>query len=299
MTELQFELIATIPSQCELGEGPVWDERIGVVWFTDIQQAQLLRLDWPSRVLTRFALPERLGSLGLTDDPTRLVCAFASGFAWFEPESGRCRWISRTEPEYHGIRMNDGRVDRAGRFWAGSMVENAALSGGRGGALYRLDSGAGKGPECLFGGISISNSICFSPTGGQLYFADTPTREIKVFDCDPVTGALGNSCRFAAVDGVGFPDGSDVDAAGRLWNAEWGSGQVTVYQIDGSILARLAMPVAQVTCVAFGGELLDHLFVTTAYEGLSAEERSAQPHAGDLFVYRTNAHGLPAATFAG
>lgn len=299
MTELQFELIATIPSQCELGEGPVWDGRIGALWFTDIQQAQLLRLDWPSRVLTRFALPERLGSLGLTADPARLVCAFASGFAWFEPESGRCSWISRTEPEYQGIRMNDGRVDRAGRFWGGSMVEDAALAAGRGGALYRLDSGAGKGPESLFGGISISNSICFSPSGDQLYFTDTPTREIKVFDCNPATGALGNSCRFAAVDGAGFPDGSDVDAAGRLWNAEWGSGQVTVYQIDGSILAHLAFPVSQVTCVAFGGELLDHLFVTTAYEGLPAEQRSAQPHAGDLFVYRTNARGLPAATFAG
>lgn len=299
MTALQFELIATIPSQCELGEGPVWDGRIGALWFTDIQQEQLLRLDWPSRMLTRFALPERLGSLGLTADPARLVCAFASGFAWFEPERGRCSWISRTEPEYQGIRMNDGRVDRAGRFWAGSMVEDAALAAGRGGALYRLDSGAGKGPESLFGGISISNSICFSPSGDQLYFTDTPTREIKVFDCNPATGALGNSCRFAAVDGAGFPDGSDVDAAGRLWNAEWGSGQVTVYQIDGSILARLALPVAQVTCVAFGGEQLDHLFVTTAYEGLPAKQRSAQPHAGDLFVYRTNARGLPAATFAG
>lgn len=299
MTELQFELIATIPTQCELGEGPVWDVRIGALWFTDIQQAQLLRLDWPSRDLTRFDLPERLGSLGLTRDPAKLVCAFASGFAWFEPATGKCSWISRTEPEYQGIRMNDGRVDRAGRFWAGSMVEDAKLAAGRGGALYRLDAGVGKGPESLFGGIAISNSICFSPHGDQLYFTDTPTREITVFDCNPATGALGNSCRFAALAGGGFPDGSEVDAAGRLWNAEWGSGQVTVYQIDGSILAQLALPVSQVTCVAFGGELLDHLFVTTAYEGLPAEQRSAQPHAGDLFVYRINARGLPAAAFAG
>ncbi|MEY4239721.1 MAG: hypothetical protein RL339_2322 [Pseudomonadota bacterium] len=299
MDALQFELIATIPAQCELGEGPVWDGRIGVLWFTDIQQSKLLSLEWPSRKLSSFDVPERLGSLGLTPDPERLVCALASGFAWFEPHSGKCSWISRTEPQYQGIRMNDGRVDRAGRFWAGSMVERRELSAGRGGALYRLDSGTGRGPEILFGGFSISNSICFSPSGDQLYFADTPTREIRVFDCNPETGALGNSCRFAAPDGPGSPDGSDVDAAGRLWNAEWGSGQVTVYQIDGSVLARVVLPVSQVTCIAFGGDSYDTLFVTTAREGLSAEQLEREPQAGDVFIYRTNARGLPATPFAG
>jgi sugar lactone lactonase YvrE len=299
MSGLRFELVATIPAHCVLGEGPVWDGRIGALWFTDIQQAQLLRLDWPSKELTRFPLPERLGSLGLTDDPARLVCAFASGFAWFEPAIGRCRWIVRTEPEYRGIRMNDGRVDRAGRFWAGSMVEDESLAPPERGSLYRLDRGDYKALNRLCDGISISNSICFTAAGDELYFADTPKQEIRVFDCDPATGELGNSCRFASLTGEAFPDGSDTDATGRVWNAEWGTGRVTVYGVDGTIEAKLDLPVSQATCIAFGGSGLDHLFVTSAREGLTDEQLRAEPDAGNVFVYRTNALGLSAPIFGG
>ena len=299
MEELRFEPVTTIPAQCVLGEGPVWDGRIGALWFTDIQQAQLLRLDWPAGTLTRYDLPERLGSLGLTANPARLVCAFASGFAWYDPVKGTRDWIHRTEPEYRGIRMNDGRVDRAGRFWAGSMVENRELAGTRGGTLYRLDRGDGLPPAQMLDGIAISNSTAFSPTGDRLYFTDTPTQEIRAFDLDPLTRAIGPGRSFARLSGAAFPDGSDVDAAGRLWNAEWGSGRVTVYAPDGRIEGQLELPASQVTCVAFGGEALDHLFVTSAREGLSGEQLAGEPHAGDLFVYRINASGLPTPLFLG
>ncbi|HSF12112.1 MAG TPA: SMP-30/gluconolactonase/LRE family protein [Erythrobacter sp.] len=293
-----MELIATIPAQCVLGEGPLWDHRLGCLWFTDIQSAQLLRLDWPLGELERYDLPERLGSLGLTADPAQLVCAFASGFALYAPATGICQWLGKTEPDYRGIRMNDGRVDRQGRFWAGSMVENRKLAGGEGGSLYRLD-GRDAAPATLRGEIAISNATCFEPDGSALYFTDTPTQEILRYPLDAETGALGEPAVFARLSGEAYPDGADVDGAGRVWNAEWGSGRVTAYNPDGSQFAQIALPVTQVTCVAFGGENFDLLFVTSAREGLSPEALVREPQAGDVFVYRVGVSGLPAPLWRG
>lgn len=296
MAGISSELIATIPSRCELGEGPVWDDRANCLWFTDIQQSQLLRLDWTTRELIRFSLPERLGSLGLTQDAGQLACAFASGLALFTPQTGRIDWLHRIEPEYRGIRMNDGRMDRQGRFWAGSMVEQEQAAPTERGSLYRLDQANGARVERLFSGISISNAICFSPMGDRLYFADTPSQEIVCFDLAP-DGSIANRRSFARLAGRAWPDGADVDAAGRVWNAEWGSGRVTAYDPDGSVLARIDLPVSQATCIAFGGAQLDLLFVTTAREGLSDEALRKEPLAGDVLVYRTGVRGLPAPHF--
>lgn len=294
----EIELVAHIPAACVLGEGPVWDHRESCLWFTDIQSAQLLRLDWPSATLTRYDLPERLGSMGLTADPAQLVCAFASGFALYTPATSACEWLAKTEPEYRGIRMNDGRVDRQGRFWAGSMVERRKLAGGASGSLYRLGS-AEAAPASLRGGIAISNAISFAPDGTALYFTDTPTQEILRFPLDPATGALGEPAVFAQLSGSAYPDGADVDAAGRLWNAEWGSGRVTAYNSDGSQFAQIALPASQVSCVTFGGAALELLFVTTAREGLDAARLAREPMAGDLFVYRPGVTGLAAPVWLG
>ncbi len=292
-----MELIATIPAGCVLGEGPVWDHRLACLWFTDIQSAQLLRVDWPSGALTRFALPERLGSLGLTDDPAQLVCAFASGFALYAPATGICQWLCKTEADYRGMRMNDGRIDRQGRFWAGSMVEDRKFAPSEKGSLYCLD--AGGAVQAVRSGIAISNAISFAPDGSALYFTDTPTQQILRYPLDAESGGVGEPAVFAQLAGDAFPDGADVDAAGRLWNAEWGSGRVTAYNPDGSRHAQIDLPVSQVTCVAFGGADLDLLFVTSAREGLGDEALAREPQAGDVFVYRPGVTGLPAPRWRG
>ena len=206
------------------------------------------------RRLERFALPERLGSLALTDDPQRLLLALASGFVVFAPATGHMRWLHKVELEYRGVRLNDGRVDRQGRFWAGSMVEDARLAPLERGSLYRLDPPGAAAPVALRDGISISNSICFSPDGAWAYFADTPTRRIMRY---PASDALGPGDVFAQTEAECWPDGSDVDAAGRVWNAQWGGSRVTIYAPDGTVAGRLALPVSQPTCVAFGGPDLE------------------------------------------
>ncbi|QIG53522.1 SMP-30/gluconolactonase/LRE family protein [Altererythrobacter sp. BO-6] len=294
----QYELVGTIPTQCVLGEGPVWDGRLCALWLTDIQQAQLLRIDWPSQAITRFDLPERLGSLGLTADPEQLVCAFASGFALCRPATGQIDWLFRTEPEYRGVRMNDGRVDRQGRFWAGSMVEREAGSPPERGSLWRLDRADRSTPHILLSGITISNSTCFSPAGDRLYFTDTPSQEIASYALAP-EGSISDRRVFTRLAGEAYPDGSEVDAKGRLWNAEWGSGRVTAYNPDGSLFTQINLPVSQATCIAFGGPELDLLFVTTAREGLPDDRLALEPHAGDVLVYRLGVKGLPAPVFRG
>lgn len=290
-------LVRIVKAGCTLGEGPVWDERWQGLWWTDIQAARLYRWHWRApEAEEAIALPERLGSFGLTDDPAWLVCAFESGFAFFHPESGRIEWIVRPDELGNGVRMNDGRIDRAGRFWAGSMVEDPSRTGNRAGTLYRLDPDLSL--KRLRSGIAISNAIAFAPDGGSMWFTDTPSQMILRLALDEA----GKPCaetEFAGLDGPRHPDGADCDALGHLWNAEWGGWRVTCYATDGAVCGRIDLPVAQPTSVTFGGPDFKHLLITSARENLGKEALTAQPHAGDLLICETDYTGVAAPRFAG
>jgi len=184
------------------------------------------------------------------------------------------------------LRFNDGRVDRRGRFWAGSMVEGAGEATGK---LYCLSKGTA---EVHLTGISICNSVCFSPDGRHMYFADTPHRKILRFDTDAATGDLKNRMVLVETPPGAYPDGSNVDAEGHVWNAHWGAGRVVRYAPDGTISGGITVPASQPTCVAFGGDDLDLLLVTSARENLNELELAQQPHAGDLFIYRLGVKGI-------
>ena len=295
-------LVAIIPSQCILGEGPVWDDRLGRLWFTDIQSAQLLAWDQAGATLSRWPLPERLGSLALTDDPGKLLCALASGFAVLDVQSLEITWLHRIEPVYRGLRLNDGRVDRQGRFWAGTMVEDEALAPPERASLWRLDPPGTRPPQRMLDGIGISNAISFPPDGNSLCFADSPTRRISRHILAGANQLIDKTMPFALLPEGHYPDGADVDAAGLLWNAEWGGGRVTAWGSDGRVIGHLPAPVSQPSCIAFGGPGLGLLFVTSAREGLGQAALAAEPHAGDVLVYESDSalgfKGLPAGRFA-
>ena len=175
------------------------------------------------------------------------------------------------------------------------MVEGGGAASGK---LYRLASGApGATSRILLTGIAISNSICFSPDGRQMYFADTPHRMIVRYDLDPDSGSISNRQLFARTPPGVYPDGSHVDANGHLWNAQWGSGKVVRYAPDGTISGTIDVPASHVSCVAFGGVDLDLLFVTSARQDLSPIQLAGEPHAGDLFIYQLNIKGLADARF--
>ncbi len=284
------ELVGTIPCQCTLGEGPVWDERLGRLWWTDIQERRLHYWDWEGQESRWFDCPERLGSLGLTDDPDWLVCAFASGFALFQPKDGELRWLARPEEKYRGIRFNDGRVDRQGNFWAGSMVEDESLTNGAKGSLYRLTPRIELTRQ--IDGIGIANSIAWSPDGEWMWFADSTEGIIRRYAHDPHSGSLSDHVDCARPPLGHSPDGSDVDAEGSLWNSEWGGACITRYANDEQ--QRIALPVSQPTCIAFGGPAFDHMFVTSAREGLDTEQLNAEPESGNVLILKTAVTGLPA-----
>jgi L-arabinonolactonase len=275
------------------GEGVVWDSRRQALWWTDIPGRRLHRYDWASRTARVFDTPERVGSFGLVAGSEQLITAFESGIALYnpqlDPDPRELTWLARPQAGVRGVRFNDGRVDRRGRFWCGTMVEEEGCL--ETGNLYSIEGT--QDVRCHVRGVRISNGICMSPDGSQLYFADSPSRTIHVYDLNEPAGTLGPARHFAQSPEGALPDGAAVDAEGYLWSAHWGGAAIARYAPDGSLERAIAVPATQPTCVCFGGPDLDLLFVTSAREGLDVATLDKEPNAGDIFVYRTGVRGLP------
>lgn len=282
MTPLHVLDVKTI-----LGEGVLWDARLNSAVWTDIQSSRFWQWQ-PGSEPASFALPQRLGSIALTETPGTYLGGFESGFAHFTPATGAFDMLAPVTADHVHLRLNDGRVDRSGTFWVGSMAE---AKGSPLGNLWRYDGGGQATP--FLGDIKIPNSLCWSGDGTQMYFADSPRQTIWRFAFDPNDGPVGDPEVFATTTGNRYPDGSCIDAEDHLWNAQWGSGEVVRYRPDGSIERRIALPVSQPSCPAFGGADLNLLMVTTARDGLTADALAAQPLAGALFIYETDVTGLP------
>jgi len=271
-----------------LGEGILWDSRREVLWWTDIQGRRLHRYEWTHGAMQIVDTPDRVGSFGLVEASENLITAFASGIALYDVHEQSVAWLT-TETLGPGIRFNDGRVDRRGRFWSGTMVEGERLAAG--GCLYSIDA-TGEA-RCHVRGVWISNGLCVSPDGTRLYFADSPTRTISVYDLIEPEGVLGTPRLFARTPKGAYPDGAAIDADGCMWSAQWGAGRIVRYTPDGRIDRTLEVPTSQPSCVCFGGPDLDVLCVTSAREGLDGSRLHAEPHAGDVFLYRAGVKGLP------
>jgi len=290
-----MELVETLRVRNTLGEGIQWDVETKAAWWTDIQERTILRYVLSTGALDTFAMPERVGSFGLIEGSDNIVAAFESGFAIADLEGSIVRWLGKPDAALPGVRFNDGRVDRQGRFWAGSMVETDPR--GARGNLYCADKdGAVQRRES---GIIISNGLCWSPDSRHMYFSDSPLRTIYVYDFDARDGSIANRRVFAHTPEGAHPDGATVDAEGYLWSAHWGAGQIVRYRPDGSVDRSLPVPASQPTCVAFGGTDLDLLFVTSARENLSEQALTDQPDAGNVFIYKMDVKGLPDRRYIG
>jgi sugar lactone lactonase YvrE len=192
--------------------------------------------------------------------------------------------------------MNDGRCDPAGRFWAGTMSTEREPGAG---SLYRLEQvGGALLPQRVLGGLTVANGIDWSPEGRLMYYIDSPTQRIDVFDFDVETGAISNRRIFAEIPKAeGLPDGMVVDAEGGVWVALFGAGRLRRYTPSAVVAQEIEVPVALVTSAAFGGPGLGDLYITTARHRLSAEERDRQIHAGSLFCCRPGPTGRLAHRF--
>jgi sugar lactone lactonase YvrE len=281
----------TIKAGNLLGECILWDDETQALWWTDIEGRRLCCFDWRSRSLASFATPERLCSFGFVAGSTRLIAAFESGFALYDPRSGAVDWLERLSIE--GLRLNDGRVDRQGRFWAGGMAEREDAVGRA--QLFCVDA-EGRVHRRL-GGLTISNGICWSPAGTTFYFTDSPGRVIWRYAFDPADGTLSGRANFAEALAGALPDGATVDAEGYLWSAQWGAGRIVRYAADGRPDLVLEVPASRPTCVTFAGPARDFLCVTTARHGLSEAALAGETGAGNVFVYNVGVQGLPEARY--
>jgi sugar lactone lactonase YvrE len=276
-----------------LGEGPVWDDRDGCLWWVDITGEAVHRTDLATRRDHAIPVGQMVGAVGLRAE-AGLIAALQDGFATIDP-GGRLELVAPIEQDNAETRMNDGKVDPAGRFWAGTMeiAEKRAI-----GTLYRLDPDFGV--TSTVSNLAITNGLDWSLDGRTMYYIDTPTRRVDRFGFDEATGALSNRrvC-FPIRDGAGGPDGMTVDAEGFLWVALWDGWGVERYAPDGTLDRRIHVPAAQTTSCAFGGPDLDLLFITSAQKDLPPSTRADQPHAGAVFVCQPGVRGRLPFRFAG
>jgi L-arabinonolactonase len=269
-----------------LGECVLWDQRTGILQWTDIESSCLWQWDLKTSPICH-SLPQRLGSFALTPDPDYYLGAFEHGFARFSVTKPFFEITAPITQRTPHLRMNDGRTDRSGRFWAGSMAEG---QGAPLGSLWRYD-GNGAASAYLHD-IRIPNSLCWNRAGDIMYFSDSPRNIIWAYEFDAEAGPIGKARIFAQTPPGVHPDGSCIDAEDYLWNAQWGAGQIVRYRPDGSIERSLSLPVSQPSCVAFAGSELDLLCITTARVDLDQKMLSEQPLAGGLLIYETDATGL-------
>lgn len=278
-----------------LGEGAAWCDRDHRLWWVDILAPALHRFDPVTTHDDAWLMPEPIGCLALGPG-SAVVVALASGLAWFDPTTEQLERFLPIEADQPDMRLNDGRCDRQGRFWVGSMALHTQPAPARG-TLYRCAAGKAV-PQRT--GIQVPNCTAFSPDGRTMYFTDTPTNRILAFDLDPDTGALSNERDFATLPAYrGLPDGATVDAEGGLWVAHWDGGRVSRFKPDGSLDRSVRLPVPRPTCLAFGGDDLGTLFITSARTGLDAGALEQAPLSGGIFAFRPGVRGVPEPRFRG
>lgn len=281
-----------VKAQNVLGECTLWCEREQTLWWVDSRAPALYRHDLSLSETRALALPEVIGSFAFRVWGG-MVAALRSGLYFLDPVGGALQRIAAPEAGLPENRFNDGRCDRRGRFFAGTMSD---VRRDPSGSLYRLDTDL----ACtrVFSGIIVPNSIAWSPDDRRMYFADTYRGRIMAYDYDAHSGALSNERLFVdASSHPGKPDGSCVDAEGCLWNAEYGGARVVRYTPDGRIDRVVPVPVSNPTCCCFGGAKLDTLFVSTARQRLSEEQLVKEPLAGSVLAFRPGASGLPEGRF--
>lgn len=277
MSASGFTILCDFP--CQLGEGPTYDPQSGKLFWFDIIGKKLLEKALPDGPLIVHDLPEMTSALAVIDQ-TRQLLVTETGLHIRNVHTGSISLHRPIEANNPATRSNDSRVHPCGAFWIGTMGKKEETGAG---SIYWYFKGE---IRVLFPGITISNSICFSPDGTTAYFTDTALNILMRVECDPNTGLpIGEpAVFFDQRGGKGGLDGSIVDADGVLWNARWGAASLDAYSPDGKRVLSIDLPARQTTCPVFVRPNADRIAVTSAWVGLDEAARRRQLDAGKTFL---------------
>jgi sugar lactone lactonase YvrE len=273
-----------------LGEGPDWAPRDNALYWVDIKGRRIFRLgdgkteSWDTPMKVGSIWPRRQGGFVAG---TENGLAFTDDFTSFDI-------FASPDAALPGNRFNDGKADRQGRFWAGTMDDRERDPSG---TLYRVDDDLAV--TAMDGGYRVTNGPAFSPDGRTMYHSDSALQVTYTFDLDSAGNSSNRREFLRFVKGDGYPDGMTVDAEGCLWIAFWDGWCVRRFSPQGERLLELAMPVQRPTSCAFGGEELKTLYITSARRDLEGTELGRQPLAGGLFAADVGVQGIAELPFAG
>lgn len=302
-----FQIECLISADNHLGEGPIWDAQTNALYWVDgtgnrVGKPSLWRLDPKSGALKSWSIDKEVGAMALRKNGNAIL-ALADGFYFFDFATEELELIVAVDAENPRTRLNDGKVDRQGRFFAGAMDDKEELDNC---SLWRID------PDLslheLDRGIICSNGPCWSPDNKVFYFADTFKDVMWAYDYDIKTGSLSGKKDFASsVEENGLYDGATVDAEGHIWSAMVIGGELIRYAPDGSVERRIGMPVKNITSLCFGGPNLDEIYVTSmarvnhpAEHDLFAKDVRVPFAAGSLFrITGLGINGFPEPRFMG
>jgi xylono-1,5-lactonase len=282
-------------AHAKLGEGPLWSIREQALYWVDILSYRLHR--YSSKEEQRsWQFDQEISAIAERANAEGLIITRRHGFATFNPATEELVPLATLEDEIPGNRFNDGKCDRRGHFWAGTMDFDGERSTG---SLYRLS------PDLVCTRMDsdyvVTNGPAWSHDHRTLYHNDSVNGRVYAFDFDPESGEISNKRLFLQFSKEeGSPDGMTIDAEGGLWIAHWGAGKVTRHDYSsGRLLRTIDLPCSQVTSCAFGGAELRTLYITTASTGLSEQQLEREPLAGGLFALDLDIAGVPANLFLG
>jgi sugar lactone lactonase YvrE len=277
----------------KLGEGAFWNHRTHEFYWVDIEGKSLHIYNPKTKTNKSFPTPSRIGTV-VPKNSSEAIIALADGVYIMNTESGNISLLSDIENDKTQNRFNDGKCDPSGRLWVGSMAFNQEKYSG---SLYMIDE-SGK-TELKIDSVTISNGIVWTSNHKTMYYIDTPTAKIRAFDFDNNTGSISNERVVIEVnESLGFPDGMAIDEENMLWVAMWNGNAVVRFDPNtGEIISKIEVPAHNVTSCAFGGKLLDTLYITTASIDMTPEEHEKYPLAGSLFKVVPGVKGVKSSFF--
>lgn len=281
-----------IDSIVQVGECPIWDYKYSRLLWIDTQGSLFVYTpkDGKNREI-------KIGKLVGTVVPyleDKVVVALQDGVYELDLNTEKLTFISNPEGSIPGNKYNDGKCDAQGRLWVGTMDNECTPNK----AGFYVVNGKGEGRKVL-SEVTISNGVAWSLDGKTMYYQDTPTRKVSAFDFDGEKGEISNRREVIDIpDGLGTPDGNTIDEEGMLWVANWDAACVTRWNPNtGELLQRIDVPALNVTALAFGGENLDELYITTSSLYMPKKKEQFYPQAGKMFVVKPGVKGVRANYF--